>query len=295
MSQSRETANIVEELLKLRPGKVRCFLDADFDSVQRSLRGRPADVRRPILLLKRIDTIPTAAQFVSEVLFVMATAARNLWPVWFTDIDFGTGRSAADRGAAQLKISHLHGHLRGLSPTWGRRAVAKVMDGRLPLVSGFPRATQLHQLRLTISRSGLVLVLALAGKEEDMRLASLTNAVLWLARNAKLAIAVFLPGEVANRAALAQIAYDPITCVTTSTVSGTTTSCGINIVVDDDVNKSTTVWLWLGEGRTHPQSAVEAKLAKALREDAELGSLFSANQSRRDDLPEPADSRSALA
>ena len=222
MSQSRETANIVEELLKLRPGKVRCFLDADFDSVQRSLRGRPADVRRPILLLKRIDTIPTAAQFVSEVLFVMATAARNLWPVWFTDIDFGTGRSAADRGAAQLKISHLHGHLRGLSPTWGRRAVAKVMDGRLPLVSGFPRATQLHQLRLTISRSGLVLVLALAGKEEDMRLVSLTNAVLWLARNAKLAIAVFLPGEVANRAALAQIAYDPITCVTTSTVSGTT-------------------------------------------------------------------------
>ena len=192
-------------------GQVQCFLDADFDSVRQNLQGRPADVQRPILLLKRIEKIPTTAHFVSEVLSVMATTARNLWPVWFTDIDFGTGRSAADPPRAQLKIGQLHGHLRGLSPTWGRKALAKAMDGKLPLVSGFPRATQLHQLRLAISRSGLVLVLALAAGKEDAGLASLTNAVLWLARNARLAVAVLLPSEVANRAALAQIVYNPDT------------------------------------------------------------------------------------
>jgi very-short-patch-repair endonuclease len=38
------------------------------------------------------------------------------------------------------------------------------------------------------------------------------------------------------------------------------------------------VWVWLGEGRTHPKSEGAAKLAKALADDPELGALFSANQ-----------------
>jgi len=52
---SYETPDIVEELLKLTPGRVKAFLGADFDGVRQRLEAEAPALRRPIVLLKRID------------------------------------------------------------------------------------------------------------------------------------------------------------------------------------------------------------------------------------------------
>ena len=278
MAGFEATGDFVQELLKLAPGRVRSFLDADFDGVRQSLEAEQPALRRPIVLLKRIEAIPTASQMINDVVQAMATTARNLWPVWFTDVDFGLGRSSADRIAARLRMAKLR-DVPGLSPIWGRRALPKVMDGKLPLVPGFPRATQLHQLRLAISRTGLVLVMALgANMYDDPRLASLANAARWLAENAKLAVAVLLPSEMEDRPGLAHILYDPVRFVRPFKTASEQ-SFGFEISLDGETAASSTIWVWLGEGRTHPKSEGEAKFAKALLSDPELGKLFSANRS----------------
>jgi very-short-patch-repair endonuclease len=276
LADSAPTLNIVQELLKLTAGRVRSFLEADFDGVRQQLEGEAPARRRPIVLLKRIEAIPAVSHLINDVVQALATTARNLWPVWFTDVDFGLGRSAADRAAARLRLATLR-EVHGLSPIWGRRALPKVMEGKLPLVSGFPRATQLHQLRLAISRTGLVLVMALTTKRyDDAQLASLANAARWLAENAKLAVAVLLPSEMEDRPGLAHILYDPVRFI--SPLKKTSKqSDGFEIALDCET--SPTIWVWLGEGRSHPKSEVEAKLAKALANDPELSALFSANQS----------------
>ena len=279
MVGSGTTLDIVQELLRLAPGRVRSFLEADFDGVRQRLEAEPPALRRPIVLLKRIEDIPTASQMINDVVLAMASTARNLWPVWFTDVDFGLGRALADRTAAQLRIANLN-DVAELSPVWGRRALPKVMDGKLPLVPGFPRATQLHQLRLAISRTGLVLVIALAANRyDDAKLASLASAACWLADKAKLAVAVLLPSKMEDRPGLAHILYDPFRVVSPlNELSKQSFGLEINLDCGGSL-ASSTVWVWLGEGRTHPKSEGEAKLAKALANDPELGTLFSANQS----------------
>jgi very-short-patch-repair endonuclease len=254
-------------------------MGVDFDGIRQRLEAEPPAHRRPIVLLKRIEAIPAASQLINDVMQAMATTARNLWPVWFTDVDFGLGRSSADRAAAQLRLTMLR-EVPGLSPIWGRRALPRVMEGKLPIVPGFPRATQLYQLQLAISRTRLVLVMAISGNmHDDAKLASLANAARWLAENTKLAVAVLLPSEMEDRPGLAHILYDPVRFV--SPIKETSQqSAGLEITLDSEVSLApSTIWVWLGEGRTHPKSAGEAKLAKALANDPELSELFSANQS----------------
>lgn len=272
-------SDVVRELLALAPGKVRCFLAAELDRLRQSLEAEEPARRRPIVLLKRIDAIPTSGQIVNDVTQAMATAARNLWPVWFTDVDFGLGRSSADRAAARLRLESLR-EVRGLSTTWGRRALPRATDGKLPLVPGFPRATQLHQLRLAISRTGLVLVMALApNRYDDAKLAGLAKAARWLADNARLAVAVLVPPELEDRPGLEHILYDAFRASEWPSAADEQT-VGFEIAVKGEaVGASSTLWVWLGVGRTHPKSESEAKLARALARDRELGALFSANQS----------------
>jgi very-short-patch-repair endonuclease len=254
-------------------------MGVDFDGIRQRLEPEPPAHRRPIVLLKRVEAIPTASQLVNDVVQAMATTARNLWPVWFTDVDFGLGRSSVDRAAARLRLTTLR-RVHGLSPIWGRRALPKAMDGKLPLVPGFPRATQLHQLGLAISRTGLVLVMALAANTyDDAKLANLANAARWLAENAQLAVAVLLPSEMEDRPGLAHILYDAVRFAS-ARKDASQQSAGIEINLDCEASSApSTIWVWLGEGRTHPKSAGEAKLANALRNDRELSALFSANQS----------------
>ena len=58
LAGSGATAGFVQELLKLSPGKVRCFLDADFDGVRQSLESEKPALRRPIVLRSLVKNWP---------------------------------------------------------------------------------------------------------------------------------------------------------------------------------------------------------------------------------------------
>src|SRR5262245_53657442 len=104
MANSAATFDFVEELLEMRPGRVRSIIGADVDRFQKWVEARAPAICRP-LRLKRPETIPTSSRLIGDVVHALATTARSLWPVWFSDVDFGLGRSATDRAAAQLRVA----------------------------------------------------------------------------------------------------------------------------------------------------------------------------------------------
>jgi hypothetical protein len=109
-----------------------------------------------------------------------------------------------------------------------------------------------------------------ANRYDDAKLASLANAARWIAQNARLAVAVLLPSEMEDRPGLAHILYDPVRFVC-PLWERSQQSAGLEITLDCDASLARpTIWVWLGEGRTHPKSEGEAKLAKALATDPEL-------------------------
>jgi very-short-patch-repair endonuclease len=78
---------------------------------------------------------------------------------------------------------------------------------------------------------------------------------------------------------LAHILYDPVRSLGLFEDDRKQQSAGLEITLSGKTPfASQTIWVWLGEGRTHPKSEGEAKLAKALANDRELGALFAANQ-----------------
>ena len=96
MSDRVGQSQIVQELLNLRPGVVRSFLGGDFKTLQQHLEDEGLRASQPIVLMKELQDIPTTSELIKDVLVTMATTARNLWPVWFTDVHFGLGLSPTD-------------------------------------------------------------------------------------------------------------------------------------------------------------------------------------------------------
>src|ERR1700730_13227471 len=126
-------SSLVNRLLELKAGDAKCVLGIGLDDVCKRLLSLPPDLHRPIVLLRQIDAIPSTSQLINDVLLTLATTARNLWPVWFTDVDFGLGVSGADRAAVRSRIGQLSPPVAGLSATWAREAATRALSGHLPL------------------------------------------------------------------------------------------------------------------------------------------------------------------
>lgn len=223
-----------------------------------------------MVLARRLERIPPGNQLIDKVLASMAVTARNLWPIWFTDVDFGLGRSALDLGSARLRLSNVQKDLPQLSVVWGRLAISRAMQARLPLVPKLTPAFQLGQLSLAISsRAGLIVVLAMEDSQaNEGQLLNLASTARWLAHHGNMSVAVALPPALGDHPALAHILFDPINC---KAMDG-------DAVAAKQSSRQNGLWIWLGKGRTHPRSSCEASLAEALAADSELAPLFSAGQ-----------------
>ncbi|MGH8606234.1 MAG: hypothetical protein ACREX9_02065, partial [Gammaproteobacteria bacterium] len=110
-------------------------------------------------LFARITPAPTTEAIVEQVVDLFAETARRLWPLWFTDVSFAACRNdTLGRLAASVIARNAAEEIAGLLPLWAEAATKLALDDQRPRVSGALAATELAQLALTISRSGLVLL-----------------------------------------------------------------------------------------------------------------------------------------
>src|SRR5262245_41310354 len=262
-------------IISIEPQRVRSFVGIDFEAALLRLENTMVAAQQRVVLMKRLESFSSVDALIAEVLTTLAQTALQLWPVWYSDLNFGELRfPILDRMAARLKVEEFSREIPQLSATWAKRAVVKAISGRLPLLRHFPRETQLKQLSLATSRHGLILVIALERFDHDTEaLRSLVLALEWLARRAEMAIAGLMAHDLATPPALERIMFNAVTVEAPQDVSPLPR---LPYAFDSKrtgkalpaTQEPADVWLWPVVGRPHPNSPGELKLAKALLADA---------------------------
>jgi hypothetical protein len=223
-------------------------------------------------LFTRIAAAPTAEAIVERIIDLLAETALRLWPVWFTDVNFGGCRNdMLGRLAVSVTARRAATEIAGLSPSWAEAATRHALSARSPRVSGTLAAIEIAQLALAINRSGLVLV-ADVGLAADVNSAALVHALEWIARHSGGAVVALFAELPSNAPPFDRILYGA------RTVAAEADAAPVTIEPDDAGRATAGAWLAPWRGLPHPLSSIELCLAKALDADAELAPLFVFNK-----------------
>lgn len=227
------------------------------------------DTRRALLVPIVADV--TAHAIAEQIIAFLASAAARLWPVWYTDVDFG--HCPADRLGrltTGIMASAAAKSVAGASLVWAERAASLALEGKAPRPPGTLPATEIAQLALAISRTRLTLVVEMeAAIKGGADPAALVHALEWTAKNSHCAVVALFDELPPNEPPFDRILFEARRlCFADAPVVP-------NKVVED---KHENAWLAPWRGRPHPLSDIEKRLANALSADAELGSLFAFNQ-----------------
>lgn len=130
-------------------------------------------------------------------------------------------------------------------------------------------AVEATQLALTVSRYGLALIIDAGNACTESNPAAVVHALEWIAQSAHCAVVALFHTLPPHEPPFDRILYGARTLMVDEEDIG---DAGEVMAGADGV------WLapWLGS--PHPLSETEQRLEKALRADAELGSLFGCNQ-----------------
>jgi very-short-patch-repair endonuclease len=253
-------------------GSVRVLAGVEIEALRIVLDAGEPDPCGRRALLTRIAPAPTTEAIIDHVIDLFADTVLRLWPIWFTDVSFSQcrndtlGHLAADiiaRGAAE--------EIEGLSLAWVEEAARLALDNRVPRVCAALPAIELAQLSLAASRSGIVLVADMSGAGTGPNPAATVHALEWIAQHIRGAAVALFPELPPNEPPFDRILYDARRVAAAGNTDPST-------IVADSEMEAGVPWIAPWQGRPHPLSEIEQRLAKALFADAELGPLFGFNR-----------------
>jgi len=194
----------------------------------------------------------------------LAEIALGMWPAWY-------GQPTIYLQPAHLELlpsEQIYAFHPNISPPWFQRASQLCQKSKLPLIKKLPRNLQLSQLALTIDPNNLTFILAICDPTPlPERLFSVSRLSTWLAQETGARVAVLIPPDLTHHAGLAPILYEAATLATQS-----------QSAPESQPEEKERHTIWPIEGRPHPSSPGEQRLAAALAQDTELAALFQFNQ-----------------
>jgi hypothetical protein len=85
-------------------------------------------------------------QIVEQVIDLLADTALQMWPVWFTDVDFGDCRNdTLGREAARLRGRQATSTTPAVLLPWAENAVILALDGRKPFIGATGASAKLKE------------------------------------------------------------------------------------------------------------------------------------------------------
>ncbi|MFH1112785.1 MAG: DUF559 domain-containing protein [Pseudomonadota bacterium] len=262
---------LVEHLQRISPGSVGAFIcehvPAAVTALERARESRPKDMNAVLL---RWRNLPPVENLIQETLLAMAEVAFAFWPSWYSQhVSFSTDGGPVDQEIQNsTAISQLIRTRHDISVPWLRAAAKHCRAGRIPLLDGFPHEIQAAQLAMVIHPEDLLVSFAVEDIDppED-RLFGLAKTAEWFARRTNSRIAVLIPKHVAGSPFLDSILYGAETLTLPQQPEEAYDRCEkLNHIV------------WPINGKPHPFSPGEQKLAKLLALDKDLKDLFTFNQ-----------------
>lgn len=270
---SLSTANVAEFVLGAPQGSVLTLGGIDGQTLRLILdQIEPERCSRRALVL-RITPAATAEAMVEHVIGLLSDTVHRLWPVWFTDVSFSECRNdTLGRLTAGMIARRAAEEIAGLSASWAAAAARLALDNRPPRVSGVLAATELAQLALAVSRSGLVIAADVDAACARLGAAAVVHALEWIAQHSHGAVVALFSKLPPNEPPFDRILYGA-----RFMIAGTNATPGAVAPVAA-ASTDHEPWLAPWRGLPHPLSETEQRLARALGADPELASLFSFNQ-----------------
>lgn len=232
------------------------------------------DNRRTLFAALRPDE--SAEAYVEQVIAVLAETALRLWPIWYTDVSFAMCETGSlGRMAADVIAREVADRVTRVTATWASRAAWLALGGNTPRVRSVLPATELAQLSLAISRTGLILVID-AGIAEGggSNAGALVHALEWIACHSSAAVVALFNELPPRDSPFDRILYN-------SRRVQTEDAAGPPNNIESEISKAANSETWLvpWRGLPHPLSEIEKRLAEMLAADAELAELFRFNWS----------------
>ena len=279
--------NLVAGISQAAAGRISVFIGVSADRLKTVFADveLAEDERLPLMIRPRLEKIAGLSE---AVLNKLASTALSLWPFWYAGEDFSScENTAAGRAAATIKLAALkkQASYNKLSLPWAERAVAFVLDDRVPRFPDMPRQVELQQLCLALHAGGLTLLVELTELPDENQAAGLVRSLEWLAENGPLAVVLLLPEGAEACVGLRRILYGASIYVEPS--RNTVTRSGAEVLHStlpkaSDSNGQTALeaaFLGTVRGRPHHNSPAEQKLARTLIKDPDLAQLFAFNKS----------------
>lgn len=272
LNLSSTRKHLSDALLAIPAGRVRCIFGATFAEASAALNEAEPEAHAPLGLLVQSTPGQDSGALVEIVIRSLAETALNLWPRWWSTLDFGPSESF-DLRVAQMRV-HTADLPRAVIRPWAVRAIGLAAEGKLPVVDGISREVQLRQLALAIHSAGLVLGVFVDGPSaSDAVLVSLVHACTWMARNADVGVALLSATNLSDHEAVQRVLYGAHAIPALVAPSS---------LRDDEPGpkpltkqmKEQRIWLGPVLGRPHPNSPGELKLYDAIQADSELAPLF---------------------
>ncbi|MEL7503514.1 MAG: DUF559 domain-containing protein [Cyanobacteria bacterium J06554_6] len=219
------------------------------------------------ILTHTFTHLPDQSQIVAATTAQLATVAQKLWPAWYGQTDlFHDALDATDallNRYACLDVRSVRG---GVNLPWLKAAVRACGRGQLPVLPAFPSGLQLGQLAMAIEPGSLGIAIALTDPAPANHcLFALAKTLPWLADQTQTPVALLIPEPLADSPALAPVLYGAVTLPPANPLAPAA-----------EESKHT---VYPVQGRPHPFSPGEQRLAQRLAQDDELAVLFGFNQS----------------
>ncbi|MGD1862008.1 MAG: endonuclease domain-containing protein [Leptolyngbyaceae cyanobacterium] len=273
MSQFLQSLN--SQLSQTAPGRVTTFLSAEVLDVINQLA--LVDTCDRQFVVQMWEQLPQPNRLIPDVLATVAEAAYGIWPAWYDQeepfLADENGTVAETILLNQFKCKDLNSESQDICLPWLRQAVRACQIGKVPMLSEFSRAVQLSQLLLAIAPHNVSLIVIVADPNPAKhQLLGLAKSMHWLADKTQAPIALLLPEQLANRPELDAVLYDANTLTLAADNSSPDAALeGTGIEEAKHI-------LVPVQGRPHPFSPGEQRLAEKLLQDSELGPLFQFNR-----------------
>jgi very-short-patch-repair endonuclease len=259
-----ELANAVFSVLR---GSVIALGGVTLEQVQLALENADPGQDSRLALFVPIEQATSAEQIVELIAEHLAKTAERLWPMWFTDVNFGSCRNdALGRQAARIMAREVARKSPTIFLSWAEAAVTCALAGRKPRVDDLNVAVEIEQLCFAINLQGLILIIDAEAAKAPAD--AFVHALEWIGQKAGAAVVVLFPELPDTAPPFDRILHGAVQVLTP--LGSMTPAEG----------EATTDWPWLApvRGIPHPLSETEQRLAKALARDGELAPLFCFNQ-----------------
>lgn len=265
---------------KLLPHSIRLFAGVSASGLHNLLNAAP-DTSSPqtdrAILFIDLPRVQSTETIIAAAIDQLATAAADLWPLWFGSMDFlELNDNPLSHRYLRIKLAELASRYPRLSTGWAEAAIRQILRGHDPRLPGVAPALEWPQLCHAVYPNGLITAVALDQPSTTSTVA-MVRALEWLAENSNVAIAVLCRELPSLDPPFDRLLYGARIIVPELLLPAVhhdeMETDQDNPEIEGEASPTALV-LPSVRGRPHPMSIIEQRLSKMIEADTELASKF---------------------